>query len=44
MVFPSDMPWYIKIIQGTIDGVMGLFGKNPDKGDNPEKGDSNDNQ
>jgi hypothetical protein len=31
-VFPSDMPWYIRAIQGTIDFVMGLFGKNPDAG------------
>lgn len=29
-VFPSDMPWYIRWIQGTIDFVLGLFGRNPD--------------
>jgi len=29
-VFPSDMPWYFRWIQGTIDFVLGLFGKNPD--------------
>ena len=29
--WPSDMPWYEKIIQGTIDFVLGLFGRNPDK-------------
>jgi len=30
MVFASDSPWYIRIIQGTIDFIGGLFGKNPD--------------
>lgn len=37
MVFPSDMPWYVKIIQGVIDFVGGLFGENPDKGDSNDK-------
>lgn len=36
-VFPSDMPWYIRLIQGTIDKVMGLFGKNPDADEGDDK-------
>lgn len=33
MVFPSDMPWYFRAIQSVIDFILGLFGRNPDKGD-----------
>lgn len=29
--FPSDMPWYFRIIQGTIDLLLGFFGRNPDR-------------
>ena len=33
MATPSDSPWFVKMIQAVIDGVLGLFGRNPDKGD-----------
>jgi hypothetical protein len=33
MATPSDSPWFVKAIQAVIDFVMGIFGKNPDKGE-----------
>lgn len=31
--FPSDMPWYFKVIQTVIDAVGSVFGRNPDNPD-----------